>query len=328
MAAEPKIVEALLTALEEVTGKPRRAAHDEHGNYARAVIDQHPVGYWRLNEADGSSARSAVASDLQANLSGGFAWYLPGAGSGTGTGDGEFLKPTAFSGPQQINRAVHVADGRILIDNALKGREFTLSLWFWLGEPSGASLRSGNLCRWPSGARLVAQQDQQHRVTLRWEFGDTTPKATDVPNAAAAEVGYADDWHNVTIVAGGNKCRVFVDGRGDEAESLNVLTIPFDKVAGSGALELGTRLQGKLDEVALFDRALDTNAVRAFWKLSEMELEHKRAQFARARSLAIGSGNPRPLDTKIPATFAAEHRSKSRDCSQPCLKRWTSSRRV
>lgn len=310
VTAEPKIVETLLTALEEVTGKPRRAAQDEHGDYARTVVDQRPVGYWRLNEADGSSAGSALPTDLQAKLSGGFAWYLPGAGSGTGTGEGEFLKPSVFSGPKQINRAVHLADGRILIDNALKGREFTLSLWFWLGEPSGAGPRSGNLCRLPSGARLVAHQDQQHRVTLRWEFSDAPPNATEALINTAAEVGYADDWHNVTIVTGGNKCRVFVDGRGDDAESTKVLTIPIDKVAGSGALELGAQLQGKLDEVALFDRALDNSVVRSLWQLSAMELEHKRAEFARARSLATRTANLPKLETRIAAKFAVDYRAK------------------
>ena len=318
--AEPKIVETLLTALEEVTGKPRRKDKDQHGPYAQALIEQRPVAYWRMNEADGRVANSAVPSDYQARLEGGFAWYLPGAGSGTGTGAGEYLKPTAFSGSNQINRSVHLADGKLCIDKAV-GNEFTLSFWFWLGEASGASPRSGCLCRLPSGAKLMAVQDQEHRLQLKWQLSDE--QANDPPAKSNEEFtkaadglgrpsyGWADDWHNVTIIAGAEQCRVVFDGRiSDATNNLTAaLTMPASLAKGSGMIALGEGLQGKLDEIALFDRALDNEAVRALWQLSDIELDHKRAVFARQRSIANNSSDGRNADGHVPATFAPGYRA-------------------
>jgi len=48
--AEPRIVEATLTLLEEVADRPRRALTDDHGPYARAVLDAKPAAYWRFEE--------------------------------------------------------------------------------------------------------------------------------------------------------------------------------------------------------------------------------------------------------------------------------------
>ena len=42
--AEPKIVEAVLGLLEQVAGKPRRAATLNHGPYAKSVLASKPAG--------------------------------------------------------------------------------------------------------------------------------------------------------------------------------------------------------------------------------------------------------------------------------------------
>ena len=308
--AEPQIVETLLTALEEVTRKPRRNIQEDQGAYTKAIIEQRPLAYWRLGEADGRVAQSAVPGQLEAHLDGGFAWYLPGVGSGTGSGDGEYLKPTAFSGPQHINRAVHLADGKLRIDNALTGGDFTLSMWFWLGEASGASKRSGCLCLFPNGARLMADQDEQHRVALRWQTDGERPQiAIEKVDGLGrpSHGGFADDWHNVTIIAKGDDCTVMIDGRVDKATT--AATALASQLKGSGAIEIGPGLQGKVDEIALFDRALDSAAVQAFWQAAGMELEHKRTQLARQRITNSNAVSGRAVDKPVPAKFARTYRT-------------------
>lgn len=302
VTAEPKIVETLLTALEEVTGAPRRTSTDQHGAYAQAIISHAPIAYLRLNEADGQIARSVVPGDHHGRLSGGFAWYLPGAGSGTGIGDGEHLVPTKFSGPTEINRAVHLADGKLHLESAEQSREFTLSMWFWLGESSGASERSGCLCQLPSGAQLIASQDQHHRASLHWQI-DGKPI---VDHAARHEIGWADDWHNVTLIANSGKCRVVIDGKVSEGES--DLSIPLDEGPGQAAFEFGAGLQGKLDEIALFDRPLDSELICSWWQKSEIEIQHKRAQLARKRAEVMNSFVSGAPASPVPVKFATNYR--------------------
>ncbi len=110
--AEPKIVEALLEGLEEVTGKSRRMEPVEHGPYARAILEAKPVSYWRMEEMDGNEAHNVVPHGPQGKLLPGFAFFLPGVGSGSGLGEEEILTPSPFSGPHQINRSIHFAGGR------------------------------------------------------------------------------------------------------------------------------------------------------------------------------------------------------------------------
>lgn len=249
--AEPKIVETLLGALERVTGKKRRGLVDEHGPYAEAVLNARPVAYWRLNDAAGSTARNAVTGGLVARIGDGAAWYLPGAGSGTGSGAGETLTPSAFSGPRQINRALHLAGGDVMAELKGLGDRYSIALWFWLGEASGASERDGTLVTGPGGETLVSRQFQDHRVQLALD-GSTSTTAL-----------RADDWHFAVLVRDGDDVRVHVDGR-ERPEIVRVLPVN----SRSSHVILGRELQGKLDEIAVFKRALAPAEIAAFWKIS------------------------------------------------------------
>jgi hypothetical protein len=249
--AEPKIVETLLDALEEVTGRPRRALRDEHGPYVQAVLAAKPAAYWRLNDAAGDEAANAVAGGRPARLSPGFAWYLPGAGSGTGTGAGAALRPSAFSGPRQINRAVHLAGGELTAEIGGLGRDYSVALWFWLGERSGASERGGTLVQGPAGETLECRQFGDHRVEVL------------LAGARATLATPADEWHFVVLVRDGDQVRVHLDG-----QAVPAITIALQAAAARRNVVFGRGLQGKLDEVAVFRRALAPAEIAAFWEAS------------------------------------------------------------
>ncbi len=249
--AEPKIVEALLSALEQVTGRPRRPLHDEHGSYAQAVLAAQPAAYWRLNDTAGNEAANAVAGAWPARLSPGFAWYLPGVGSGTGTGAGEVLQPSAFSGPRQLNRAVHLAGGEITAPVDRPGNDYSVVCWFWLGERSGASERSGTLVQGPGGETLESRQFEDHRVEIR------------LAGATAALPTPADHWHCAVLVREGDRVRVHLDG-----SAVPAIAIALPASAARGDFVFGRGLQGKLDEIAVFQRALAPAEIAALWKAS------------------------------------------------------------
>ena len=68
-----------------------------------------------------------------------------GAGSGTGISPAPQLTPSNFSGPDQINRAVHFAGGKISADNFPLGPDYTVELWAWNGLPADARATTGIL---------------------------------------------------------------------------------------------------------------------------------------------------------------------------------------
>lgn len=264
--AEPNIVETLLGALEQATGAPRRAMEDEHGPYAAAIIDAKPESYWRLGDAQGTTARNAVPGGRPANVQPGFAWYLPGAGSGSGIGDQQRLTPSAFSGPDRINRCIHLAGGSLQAEIEDPTQPYSIALWFWLGERSGASERSGSLVALPSGESLVARQGSDHRVQL--QLGD---RASDLSLRA-------DDWHFAVLVCDGEQMRVYVDG-----DSAPALTAPSPLAAAAGQVQFGVGLQGKLDEIAVFGRALTLPDVQALWQASGIPEQRLHEQAMRER---------------------------------------------
>ncbi len=257
--AETKIVETLLGALEQVTGEPRRAMNDEHGEYAQAILRAKPADYWRLDDADGTAARNAIQSRKPAVLAPGFAWYLPGVGSGTGIGEHEQLTPSAFSAYKQINRAVHLAGGHIQTDATHMADSFSIALWVWLGERSGASARSGQLVTLPWGDSIIATNSTDHSVRLS------------IGEAVSKEVLRADDWNFVVIKQSGKEISVFVNG-----ESKPTLTTNVSNESTKQPLRFGEGLQGKLDEIAVFDRPLSTEEVASFWDLSGIPAQREQ----------------------------------------------------
>ena len=285
VTAETKIVDSLVGAMEEVTGKQRRVMVDEHGPYASAILEAQPQSYWRLNDEDGSTPRDAANGKSSAKLQGGFAWHLPGVGSGSGIGAQEKLTPSKFSGQNQINRALHLAGGSLTVDSDPLDKTYSLAFWFWLGEPSGASQRSGILCIGAAGETLVANQDADHQVQLEL-------------NGIASKTKWrSDDWNFVVVSREGSRLRVHVNGSSDHAIEASI-----EDASESRKLEFGKNLQGKLDEIAVFRRALSVSEIATFWKRSGIAEQRTRAEMRRKRDQAAVASQANP--PMFPADYA------------------------
>ena len=270
--AETKIVDTLVGALEEVTGKKRRAMDDEHGAYATAILNAKPTHYWRLNDADGKVARNTVDPSQPLKLKEGYAWFLPGVASGTGIGNGEALMTSAFSGAKQINRAVHLAGGQLNSDITSLGKSWSIVLWFWLGEKSGASERSGTLVELPNGTVVKAKQFADHTVEL-WLDDQVLLK-----DRGISWRGTADQWHQAVLI--GNDKVVALDIDGAQEDDLQV---PMRPAIPGKTLTFGTALEGKLDEIAIFDRILSREAIDDFWAVSGVPQELAQAETDRKK---------------------------------------------
>ena len=180
--------------------------------------------------------------------------------------------PSPFSGPTQINRAVHLASGELTANIPNMKSDFTVTLWFWLGEKSGASQREGILCKLRDGKALIARQTPTHRVHLALR----NPSAPASEPTATAEIGQADDWHFVTLVQRAGTLQVTVDG---SAEPL--FRAAYSTSNEPGSFAFGSGLQGKLDEIAVFNRALSASEIQEFWQSSGVAEQRQRAEALR-----------------------------------------------
>ncbi|MET7668372.1 beta-N-acetylglucosaminidase domain-containing protein [Micromonospora luteifusca] len=207
-------------------------------SYPNLVSGADPAGYWRLGDPAGSS--TAVDS----SASGQDGTYLAGAHSGV---------EGAITGDRAASLSAGYIEAPRTPRTDLKGA-FTLEAWVKLGTlapaPGQAVIESyagpavnGYALRVTDG------------VLQAWSLG-------------AAGQGYglvtgrtrltAKEWHHVAAVFDGSRLTVYLDGVADNSVATSV-----SPGTGTASVKLGgrgddtsQRLQGDLDEAAIYDRAL------------------------------------------------------------------------
>ncbi|MEN9022147.1 MAG: LamG-like jellyroll fold domain-containing protein [Verrucomicrobiales bacterium] len=279
--AEPQIVDKLLLGLEEVAGKKRNPFFVTSAAYKDAGV----LAHWPLDDLGGETASpNHGLTHTPLRIVGKVARYLPGVGSGSGSDREEALTASPLAADGEINRSMHLVDGYLETDLDLPA-EFTVALWYWLGEHSGASMREGNLIRLPSGQTLTVRQDIDHRCRLFLGDQEGTSHRR------------ADEWNLVVLVQETNRTHVYLNGRtqpGLGIETGNAKPVP---------VRFGEGLEGKLDEIALWNRALDAADQQSLWRNSGMA--ERRAKQAATRRRAEQEAEERANPPEWPAEYDA-----------------------
>lgn len=272
--AEPRIVEALLGLLEEVSGKPCRVLTDSNGSYAKAVLDSKPVAYWRLNEGVIPTARDATGNGHDAKYENGVALFLPGASQTIGFQPPAPEVPNMFSG-DQINRAPHFAGGRLNTSLPKLSGNYSVELWLWNGLKNDARSVTGYfVSRGGDGDPTAAGDHLGIGGTHSPEF---TGKLIFFNGNESNTVlsGHADiawrEWHHIVLVREGRHVSVYLNGN------------PTPEISGEADVSLGAdekslflggrcdnfaNWEGKLDEAAVYDRVLKQEEIVAHYRAS------------------------------------------------------------
>jgi hypothetical protein len=250
--AEPQIVEIVLVLLEQVAGRPRRALQVLNGSYAEAVLKSQPLAYWRLDDIKGNAALDSTKNAHAAIYEGSVALYLPGANlAGLSTG-------------KTINRAAHFAGGVLKASLGGAGNVYSVELWFWNGLPDDARPITGTIVSHGSSKAGAGHGDQLAiggtpiaPSRLVFSNGSTTI------GTGKTEIK-PKTWHHVVVVRDHGRVAVYLDGapraefagesQADEPGQSGTLSIG----GGAGAL---ASFEGKIDEVALYDRALPAEEI-------------------------------------------------------------------
>jgi putative membrane-bound dehydrogenase-like protein len=305
--AEGRMAGTLIDACFELSGQPKQKTKHENGPYAEEVLRSQPSLYSRLE----NTGQCQFGEEITPRFTWGvyavdsFAAYLPGPGTGLGFGDESALTSSAFSGPNKINRCVHVAGGylkthlkntaRKLINGNWQTVDITpptsIALWFWLGHESGASDRTGELIN-ALGVSLKAHQFTDHTLQLELASGDnnvvqslSSPGAANTKSDRSSNQGhggelklrntFADDWHFAVLIRDGENVRVHLDG-----SEKPVLTGKAGKAADE--VLFGQGLEGRLDEITIWDRVIEPSLIAKLWNISKVGEENAKRAVSRA----------------------------------------------
>ncbi len=272
VSSETRIVDSLLRGLEQVTGKARKTEVLSSSAYRETDVRAH----WPLDDLGGQNARPNEGLNHPAmRIHGKVARYLPGVGSGSGCGKEQALSPSPLNAREGINRAMHLVDGYLESELALSG-DFTVAIWYWLGERSGASDREGALLRLPSGQTITVKQDANHQCRLA------------LGGSASEKTQQADEWNFAVLRHAGGLLHLHVNG-----SRTATLRAPL-QASRHLALRFGEGLEGKLDEIAIWERALSPDEQATLWQRSGLADQRARAAAMREQQLREAIKQARP----------------------------------
>lgn len=252
--AEPRIVSTALRLLENISGKPRKAHVESIGEDAKRILDLRPTAYWKMAETEAPVALDDSGHQHDGHYEPGVLFFLEG--------------PTeeAFTDGEQ-NRCAHFAGGRMLSRLRDLGNEYTVAISFWNGMPSDARATTG----W------LFSRDHAHATSSYGEHFGLGGKGSkpgrlifQSGNASGLAVGKAVvdrwTWNRAILIRSADRARVYLNG-GDEPDiDVAIDTSRHSDIASvfvGGRSDNDSNWEGRMDEVAIFDRALSDSERRS-----------------------------------------------------------------
>jgi hypothetical protein len=250
--AEPKITEACVSLLEQVARKPRREFTLSRGTASDAIAATKPAGWWRLNEFTGPTATDASGNGRDAVYEPDVTYYLEGPRS------------HSFCGNGATNRAAMFVGGRLRARIPQLGDDYSISLWLWNGMPDDSREVSGwlfsrgrddGLSSWSEHLGIGGTSGHSGKLIF---FHGNDPAAivagtTQIPRW---------QWQHVAFVRRRGTVTIYLNGK-TELQTSVAADFPagFDRFFAGGRSDNDSNWEGRLDEIAIFDRALTNDEV-------------------------------------------------------------------
>ena len=251
--AEPRIVASGLRLLESVSGMPRKKYDEPMAKNAVAIMDKKPLAYWRMHDFQGPLATDSSGHQHHATYEPGVVFFLEGPNNG-------------FTKGNLQNRCAHFAGGRLCWQNDSLDSEYTVVMSFWNGMPNDARKTAGWLFSRDydhgtssGGEHLGLGGSETEPGRIIWKHGN-----------APAEVGHTSierwTWSQLILVRTENRIRCFLAGQIEP--EIDIVTRPTSVSAShlfvGGRSDNESNFEGRIDEVAIFDRAMTDTELATF----------------------------------------------------------------
>lgn len=251
--AEPKIAEAGLLLLEQVAGSPRRDVALSRGPTSDAIAATKPAAWYRLDEFAAPRAVDSSGRHLDAIYEPGITFYLEGPHS------------EKFCKGGQKNRAAMFCGGRVAARIPELKDRYSISLWLWNGLPKETREVAGwlvsrgpdhGVAKYADHLGIGGSAGNAGRLIFVHGADASKPVAgkTEIPRWT---------WQHVALVRDGDKVRVYLNGE-LEIETTAAADFPAgqDRVFLGGRSDSDSNWEGRLDEAAIYDRALSADEIK------------------------------------------------------------------
>ncbi len=274
VGAEGKITETLVDMLERISGKERRVYREPRGAFTQAIERLRPVKRWSLGGLE-------PGGDFEP----GVVCHLPGV-SGAGFPD------------QHRSRSAHFAGGRV-VTKAQLGDEYSVSLWFWNGLRTGVRPVTGYLFSRGEAGNQDAPGDHVGIGGSAVAGGRLIIFNGNRANELleGKEALKKDHWYHLVFVRRGMAVEAYINGKKEIDGELRPTHLGAQDIFIGGRNDNFANFEGRLDEVALFNRALGAVEVSALFET---------AGIGKALDLSALSAAESLQKVHVPAGFKAE----------------------
>jgi YD repeat-containing protein len=212
------------------------------GTYCTAVLSDHPVGYWRLNESSKPTAFDSSGNGNNASYNGGVTLGTPGPLS---TGE----TAATFDGSQ----------GFVSVGGTWGGPTFpavTIEAWVFVNATS-------------PDFEAIASSTNLSFVHLQLNSGGNIAVFTNITGSSWLSLPIVPQtpigsWHHIAVVSESGNSRVYVDGAqfgGSLSNTFSFITAATGIRIGSG-FNNGRFMNGQIGEVAIYNHALPASRIQ------------------------------------------------------------------
>jgi hypothetical protein len=242
VTAEPRIAQSAIRLLESVTGRPRRPWMLPEGSAAEQIRNLRPLAWWRLHEFHAPVAADASGHQRHAQIEPGVTFWLEGARS------------ESFCGAGVVNRCMHFCGGRLGIRAEDLASQYSVSLWFWNGMPvAGREVagwlysrdHDGGVSRFGEHLGIGGSSGNTGRLIFQSGSGEVLAGSTEIARWT---------WNHLVLVRDGERLLVYLNGKPEFSGQAAEVSIP--QLWLGGRSDSSANWEGRLDEPAIFDRAL------------------------------------------------------------------------